>query len=718
MGHSLSTPLVFRGRSILAVGVLVTGVLAVYCPSALLSADSGLYGMDFWALHLRRIGFVREHLSWSSWALPGWYPRELLGTPFWSNLQNFPWVPTRLVLLLVEPATAYGLGVNLAAVLAASFTYLYGRRVGWGRAASVLAGWTFACSGFFAARVMVGHLPLLEAYPALPLLLWLVERALQSETRSGPLAALALGTACVAVAGHPQLPAYAVASALLYLFWMGRRRHVLKGACAIGLGASSTLVIWWPMMQLLQRSTRTLPLQPAFNDLALPYTRLGAFVLPWKDGWPSEVQRIPPEPFSDFPSTAYFWDTVGYVGVLPLLAVLGLLIALRVERRRPGRRAAFFATLGAASLLLALPFAKEISSLIPGTFLRSPARLLYLTTFVLSLAAGATLETWLRSGYRRGARLRALLAGIVVLVHGVDLAAHDRAFIRIRPRALQTMPSAESFIAERLGSGRVAIDYHITLAFNRRFDDVGFFDSILLARPYRALLELGGISPDVNVQDFSASMLPRRALSNLGVHYVITTGVRRDLPLVFSEQYPLYAVPDPLPRVAFFPSGRVRFLSEADMHPRLQQSWFRLGDGLMLPREARGLEEAGAVPSAQAGLEAEIEYRRPSPDRIAVAVDAPRPGFIRILESWDPGWKASIDGVPAPVLRADTFAIALAVGPGRHRVELEFETPGARAGAAASLASLLLLSCLLWWNRRRTNSAEPRRRDGSAFGTR
>jgi hypothetical protein len=691
-----------QGQSVLAVAVMAIGVIAVYCPPALLAPDSALYGMDFWALHLRRLDFVHEQLSSSSWVLPGWYPRELLGTPFWANLQNFPWIPTRLVLLLVEPAIAHAVGVNLAAVLAACFTYLYGRSVGWGHAPAALAGWTFACSGFFAARVMVGHLPLLEAYPALPLLLWLVERSLQSETGPGPLVALSLGTACVVVAGHPQLPAYAVASALFYLFWMGRRWRAQSGACAITLGVGATLAVWWPMLELLQRSTRILPLQPALNDVALPYSRLGALVMPWKDGWPSEVQRTPPEPFSDFTNPAYFWDTVGYVGILPWLAVLGLLIALLLRRQRPGRRAVFFTTLGIGSLILALPFAKELSSFIPGTFLRSPARLLYLTSFVLSLAVGAAFETILRSGGRRGVLRRALLAGIVALFHVVDLAAYDRAFIRIRPRALQTMPSAEAFIAEHLDSGRVAIDYYITLAFNRRFDDVGFFDSILLARPYRALLELSGVSPDVNVQDLSGSVLSERALANLGVRYVITTSARRDLSLVFSERYPLYAVPNPVPRVAFFPPDRVRFMSEADMHLQLQRHSFRLSEGLMLPREAGDTNEAaGEVDSPKAGLEAEIEYSRPAPDRIALRVDAPHPGFVRILESWDPGWKASIDGVPVQVLRADTFAIAIAIGSGAQNVELEFETPGARAGAAGSLASLMLLSSLLWLNRRR-----------------
>jgi hypothetical protein len=691
-----------QGQSILAVAVMVIGVLAVYCPLALLDRDSALYGIDFWALHLRRISFVHEQLS-SSWRLPGWYPRELLGTPFWSNLQNFPWIPTRLALLLVEPESAYALGVNLAAVLAAGFTYLYGRSIGWGRAPAALAGWTFACSGFFAARVMAGHLPLLEAYPALPLLLWLAERALKSETGAGPLAALSLGTACVVVAGHPQLPAYAVASALLYLFWMGRGRRVLEGACAITLGAGATLAVWWPMLELLRRSTRILPLQQALNDVALPYSRLGALILPWKDGWPSEVQRTPLEPFSGFANPAYFWDTVGYVGILPWIAALGLLIALLLRPQWPGRRAAFFTALGIGSLTLALPFARELGSFIPGTFLRSPARLLYLTSFVLSLAAAAALDATLRSVRRRGALRWALVAGVVVLVHVADLVRHDRAFIRIRPRALQTMHAAEALIAEHLGSGRVAIDYNITLAFNRRFDDVGFFDSILLARPYRALLELSGISPDVNVQDLSGSVLSQKALADLGVRFVITASARPDLLLVFPERYPVpvYAVPNPVPRVAFFPPDRVRFMRESDMHSRLRQPWFRLGEELMLPLDVEDRSEAGgAIGAPNRGLEAGIEYLRPSPDRIALRVDAPQPGFVRILESWDPGWQASVEGVPVPVLRSDTFAMAIPVDSGTRRVELAFETPGARTGAAASLASLLLLSSLLWLNRR------------------
>ena len=559
-----------RVRAALAVAVMLLAVVAIYCPPELLSGKSMLYGMDFWSLHLRRLAFAREQLALPGAALPAWYPREFFGAPFWSNLQSFPWIPTRLFLLAFEPSDAYAIGVNLAAGLAALFTYLYGRRLGWGPAAAAFAGWTFAAAGFFAARVTVGHLPSLEGYPALPLLLWLGDRAQRDEGGAGGLAALAAATACVVVAGHPQLPAYAVASTLIYLFWVGPRRRAWQGACAMALGAATTLVVWWPMLELIGRSTRVLPLATASNDLALPYSRLGAFFLPWKDGWPDAVQRTPAEAFSGFPSDAWFWDTVVYVGILPWLAVLGLFVAVVLRRRWPGRRAAFYACLGIGSLLLALPLAREITALLPGTYLRSPARLVYLTTFALSLGAGAALEMWLRAERPRSALLRALAAALVVALHGADLAAHDRHFIRLRPPLFE-FPAAETWIARELGSGRVAIDYNLSLSFNRRFDDAGSFDSLLLAKPYRAMIALGGWSPDINVQSFSASSLPPRALAELGVRFVVTRRAARGLERLLGDGYSLYRVPDPGPRATFFPIERVEFISEEEGLARLRQ---------------------------------------------------------------------------------------------------------------------------------------------------
>ena len=81
--------------------------------------------------------------------------------------------------------------------------------------------------------------------------------------------ALSAATACVVVAGHPQLPAYAIASALVYLFWLRPGQRAWQCAGAIVLGAAATLAVWWPMLGLIGRSTRVLALETATNDLAL-----------------------------------------------------------------------------------------------------------------------------------------------------------------------------------------------------------------------------------------------------------------------------------------------------------------------------------------------------------------------------------------------------------------------------------------------------------------
>jgi hypothetical protein len=142
------------------------------------------------------------------------------------------------------------------------------------------------------------------------------------------------------------------------------------------------------------------------------------------------------------------------------------------------------------------------------------------------------------------------------------------------------------------------------------------------------------------------------------------------------------------------------------MDSRLREADYALDHEIMLPSEVDGMQDlGGAAPAKDPGLEVEVEYERLSPDRISVQLEAPSPGFVRILESWDPGWSASLDGAPVPILRSDSFAIAAAVGSGRHHLEFHYETPGTRIGAALSLVSFLLLASLLWISQRRGKAA-------------
>jgi uncharacterized membrane protein YfhO len=73
---------------------------------------------------------------------------------------------------------------------------------------------------------------------------------------------------------------------------------------------------------------------------------------------------------------------------------------------------------------------------------------------------------------------------------------------------------------------------------------------------------------------------------------------------------------------------------------------------------------------------------------------------VRLLEAWDSGWRATLDGAPTPLIPAYDVFMAVPVPAGSHEITLAFVTPGAATGLAISVASLALVAGL-WWLARR-----------------
>ncbi len=635
---------------------------AVYLRPELLRGTHSLMGSDYDMLHRFRLAFARQWLLGPRHLLPAWNPREVMGAPFAANLQGFPWIPTRLVLLLLDPSVAYAAGVAMAAGLAALFTWLYCRRAGMSAIGAAAAGWTFACAGYFSSRVMAGHLPLLEAYPALPLLLWLVDLAMERAGRA-ELALLAVSCTCVVVAGHPQVPAYAMVCAFVYVAWHGRGvagrvRARVAGAMALGVGMA--LTFWWPMLLLIAKSTRIQHLAAPDNDVAMPYSRLLALIVPGIQGWAEPVELADKNPFTGYPNNAWFWDTASYVGILPLVAVVGLLVWCMVRRRMPGWRGRYLTGMGVAALVCSLPLAEPLLHALPGTFLRSPARLLYISTFCAAVALGAGVDALRRVNWPGGVWVRNGLLIALLAVHFVDLRGFAHWFVQTYPRD-DAAPAFSARLEREIGNGRIAAEREdLVFSYGDRFDDAGGFDSIFLARFNQAYLSLAGLPPDTNQQVFDASTLPVAALEALGVRFVITTQTRDDLELAdSSDGANLYRVPNPMPRASFFAGDKI--------------------------------DDAGKT----AGSAGTIEYSRPSSDEIGVRTSSGAAGFVYVLESFDPGWKATVDGKAAPVAVANGFAMGVPVPAGEHTVTLHYETPGRVAGLLFSGVSLLLLIALI-----------------------
>jgi hypothetical protein len=675
--------------------VLVVLTEAVYFRASVIR--QGLFGADYLLLHARHIEFAREALFGPNQFLPGWYPRELLGAPFAANLQSFPWIPTRLLLLLLDPRFTYAVGIAIAAALAAVFTYLFCRRAGVSIAGAAAAGWTFACAGYFASRVTAGHLPLLEAYPALPLLLWLADRAVASDRtqfQTRDLGALALAAACIALAGHPQLPVYSIAAAGLYLVARGRGGRRVLAVSSLALGVALSLVALWPMILLIQRSTRVLPLGPTSNDIAMAYRRLPALFWPAVDGWPEAVLKTGEKVFQGYPNSAYFWDTTSYIGLLPLIALLVLLVRAFWKRQRPAAPFGYLTVLGTGALLLSLPLAQPLHHLIHGTFFRSPARLLYVSTFCACVALGCAVDVLMNS--RLAAPMRIGILAVCLTGHGVDLSGFARRFVL--PAEPERLPASfEQMLDHELNGARIAAE---DPEDRRRYDDAGIFDSILLASPYRALTGLAGLPRDLNEQRLDASEFPIPALQAAGVGFVITSEERPDLEQVLStEEETLYRVPNPFPRAAFFGRQQLDCLPTEAMldaflaHPR--------ADRLLVPADAA----AGQELTGDDTVAPQVGYFRASSDEIRLQVAAARPGFVAVLESYDPGWMATVDGGARPVVLANGFTMAVRVSAGEHDVILRYRTPGRRLGILLSLASALLLAGLLWIASKNRNPA-------------
>jgi hypothetical protein len=64
-----------------------------------------------------------------------------------------------------------------------------------------------------------------------------------------------------------------------------------------------------------------------------------------------------------------------------------------------------------------------------------------------------------------------------------------------------------------------------------------------------------------------------------------------------------------------------------------------------------------------------VDYRN---TEVTVDVDSDTGGFLLHTDAWHPWWRADVDGVPAPILKADVLFRAVQVGPGRHRIRFTF----------------------------------------------
>jgi hypothetical protein len=94
-------------------------------------------------------------------------------------------------------------------------------------------------------------------------------------------------------------------------------------------------------------------------------------------------------------------------------------------------------------------------------------------------------------------------------------------------------------------------------------------------------------------------------------------------------------------------------------------------------------------------------------EHLAIRCHASAPSYAVIADAWFPGWYATVDGAPAPIVRANLAMRAVPVPAGDSTVELAYRPAHLRSGAVVSLLALALAVALTIRAYRRRAPAAP-----------
>jgi hypothetical protein len=198
-------------------------------------------------------------------------------------------------------------------------------------------------------------------------------------------------------------------------------------------------------------------------------------------------------------------------------------------------------------------------------------------------------------------------------------------------------------------------------------------------------------------------LMPREALSSLRLrNYLRSSGMRevkeRKFTGVMERTLVLFENPNAIPRAYTVyqvrPSPPVKkllsLISRRSYDP-LVVSYAEGDTGLVeTPEPPRRGAPAHVIVDKQQIVEVEAKLQEP--------------GLLVLADSFYPGWHATVDGQPAPILAVNHLFRGVPVPEGEHRVRFEYRPWTFTAGAAGSLGGLAILVILLWKKKKRSGS--------------
>ena len=639
--------------------------------------------------------------------LPLWNPLAGNGETWIGNGQNEVFYPPALLFLLKNPALASAgfLILHFAAAYVLLFAWL--RERGSTLPAAVAGAALFAFSPV--AVSLSAYWNHFAGMVWIPGMAWAADRGLRTRRQRGAFAAC-LGLALLA--GSPEAAAFGTLLAT-GVFEAGRREDRAKQAGdwrvrvrrwpafagAFLAGAALGAVALVPLLDTLTRAGRR-----TSGAGAIPVRQLLSLVLPpslRRYGW------LPPDAS---------WVQSLYVSLPALLLAAFALV------RGGGRRVWGVVAVLALGLSL-VPF--------PGPF-RYPAKLL----IVVLLALGVLVATGIdRLRFDTRGRLAALLVlAATGAAEALSKAASPAERVALAAAggllALSAFGSGDfRAVVSALGAAALAIHLALSASPLVRFARLETFEKPPLPASGKVLT-----TPDEILSMWATSALPdedlrvRRQIDSLEGYSNLPFGVAKAttgsaLPSRESARFMAglanrtdFLVPAMVSgsKEIRFPTGNrlshvvvprtlagVSFFPDAEVEPEWRAALYRsMSSGfdplrkLLVAEKLPNAPRPGAAPGSSRALAVGSTVSE-RPERLEYKVELSQDLWMYRAQSWDPWWRAKIDGKPAPIVRADGVFSAVVVPKGDHRVVWEYRPWPFYAGAAitaAALATLLFLA--------------------------
>lgn len=673
--------------------------------------------------------FIIKHLSvdiLKQGIIPYWNNYSFAGTPLLATFHSSVLSPWNLFFLLPK-YTGWGMYIFSSSLFSALAMYFYLTVLIKNRPARIIGALVFALSGPMTTWAEFGTA--VWAAGAVPLTLLGVEMVL-THNRNKYYLLIISSLVLLIFSGHVQLLTYTLFLVPIYVLCRSRNiKKIFYIALSITAGLLLTAIQLIPTADFYTRSIRADDkYAQTFNYGLMPFTQL--------------IRLWAPD-FFGHPVTGNSWGDYIYHEYASFLGTLVLPLVIAALFYRRSFFILFFSGLFIFSLFMIIdqPLSRAFFSLpLPLITYSSASRLLFITGLSASVLTALFLDNprWKRiivpvillitftifsnlvtPEIFRKISLRNSLLPLVQLIIILGIVLFKK-FHRLLPLLLLI------FISMDLS--RYFIKYNPFVSESLIFPTTPVIDFLKQNSPdYRLVRQPGALMPPntwamygleniegydplyltsynrlfhvINNQPYFNSAGRYSELSDFNPLFLDATNVKYlvaktdtesktnnpfksrvkqlNYPLVFEDGHTqVFQNPGVLPR-AYFVSKIETVSSEQKLAELLNRSDFDPRNTVVLLNSASMSVSTGSITDFKA-----------LPNSFSFTTMAKTGGFLVIANAYDPGWKATIDGLQGFVYRANGGLIGLAVPPGLHRVYFRYSPP--------YMDIALLLSSISW----------------------